>query len=128
MENGKFLKERADKFYETAKFNFEKGMFDIAAFNIEQAAQLYIKYAIFNILGDFRKTHNIKQLLEDYYKATKKREVLDFITINLKTLEELEEIYIQSRYIPANFFKEDIEKLFNFLEELKNILNINGLH
>jgi len=41
-----FLKEKGKKFYLNAIDLFEKGDFDLCAFNLEQSCQLYLKYLI----------------------------------------------------------------------------------
>ena len=47
------FKEKADAFLDTAIYNFEKGKYDLTAFNIEQAIQLYIKTKLLELLGEF---------------------------------------------------------------------------
>jgi HEPN domain-containing protein len=37
------LKRRALSFLEAAKFSLQKGFYDLAAFNAEQAAQIYLR-------------------------------------------------------------------------------------
>jgi len=42
------FKEKADAFLDTAIYNFEKGKYDLTAFNIEQAIQLYMRRKLKN--------------------------------------------------------------------------------
>jgi HEPN domain. len=88
--------------------------------------QLFLKYEIWKILGDFEKTHKISELLEHYQKASGKTKEIDELKENYKqTINDLEIAYIESRYLPAEFFKEQIDSMFKFVEELLAILE-NG--
>ncbi|ADC65220.1 HEPN domain protein [Ferroglobus placidus DSM 10642] len=68
----KFI-EKAKGFEEMAKFNFEKGRYDLAMFCVEQAAQLYIKAKFLELIGEFPRTHDLIKLLgnlsEEYNKS-----------------------------------------------------------
>jgi HEPN domain-containing protein len=122
---GEFLKERADEFVKLAEYAYKRKKYDLAMFNLEQAVQLYLKYKIWQKLGDFRKTHSIKNLLKDFGKVYKKsKKIKKLINDNLKLIRDLEIAYIESRYLPAQFLKEDVDKAFEFIEELKNILDL----
>jgi HEPN domain-containing protein len=46
MGKEEFLKRRAMEFYKLARRNFEDGFYNISAFEIEQACQLYLKYIL----------------------------------------------------------------------------------
>jgi len=83
MKEGEILKIMAERFLETAKDLYKKEYYDLCAFNIEQAVQLFLKYEIWKILGDFEKTHRISELLDHYQKASGK----------IKEIEELRENY-----------------------------------
>ncbi|MCS7150910.1 MAG: HEPN domain-containing protein [Endomicrobia bacterium] len=121
--NFAILKERADKFYEIAKECYKKGYFDLAAFNIEQAVQLYIKSVLYKLVGDFEKTHDLFELLNDYKIISGKTQEVDELIKNHKQIiNELNIAYITSRYLPSKFFKEQLEDMFKFLEELLKIL------
>jgi len=117
---GEILKERADEFVKLAEYAYKRKRYDLAMFNLEQAIQLYLKYKIWQKLGDFEKTHSVNKLLKDFGKAYKKSKAINkFIKENLKLINDLEIAYIESRYLPAQFFKEDVDKAFEFLNKLK---------
>jgi HEPN domain-containing protein len=119
------LKIRGERFLETAKELYKKEYFDLCAFNLEQAVQLFLKYSIWKILGDFEKTHDIFTLLGDYKKASNKEKEIDDLVKNFEeTINDLEVAYIEARYLEVNFTKNQIDKMFEFLEELKKILNL----
>jgi HEPN domain-containing protein len=122
---GEILKERADEFVKLAEYAYKRKRYDLAMFNLEQAVQLYLKYKIWQKLGDFEKTHSITKLLKDFGKVYKKsRKIKKLINDNLKLIRDLEIAYIESRYLPAQFLKEDVDKAFEFIEELKKLLDL----
>jgi HEPN domain-containing protein len=122
---GEILKERADEFVKLAEYAYKRKRYDLAIFNLEQAVQLYLKYKIWQKLGDFEKTHSIIKLLKDFGKVYKKsRKIKKLINDNLKLIRDLEIAYIESRYLPAQFLKEDVDKAFEFIEELKKLLDL----
>jgi len=122
---GEILKERADEFVKLAEYAYKRKRYDLAMFNLEQAAQLYLKYKIWQKLGDFEKTHSITKLLKDFGRVYKKSKAVNkLIKENRKLINDLEIAYIESRYLPAQFFKEDVDKTFEFLNKLKKLINL----
>jgi len=122
---GEILKERADEFVKLAEYAYKRKRYDLAMFNLEQAIQLYLKYKIWQKLGDFEKTHSITKLLKDFGRVYKKSKVINkFIKENLKLINDLEVAYIESKYLPAQFLKEDVDRVFEFLNKLKNLINL----
>ena len=127
MKEGEILKIRSERFLETAQDLYKKGYYDLAAFNIEQAVQLYLKYKIWTVLGDFEKTHSISELLDQYGKISgQEKEIQELKEKHKQTINDLEVAYIESRYLPAQFLKEQIENMFQFFEELKSLIGNNG--
>lgn len=61
-----FLKERAIEFWETAQYLFEKGRYNLSAFNLEQAIQLWLKYLIGKKVGEWPKTQYLNELIEEF--------------------------------------------------------------
>jgi HEPN domain-containing protein len=126
VKEGEILKIRAERFLETARDLYKKEYYDLCAFNIEQAIQLFLKYELWKILGDFEKTHKISELLDHYKRASGKIEEIDKLKENYKqTIYDLEIAYIESRYLPAQFLKEQIDLMFKFVEDLLSIFK-NG--
>jgi len=118
------LRKRALNFLKNAKDLFKKGIFDIAAFNLEQFCQLYLKYKLFMEIGEFPKTHSIRDLLLELGKASsKKGEVRKFLTANISTIKNLENAYITSRYIPIEFEKEEVNEMLKFVKNFKNFVD-----
>jgi HEPN domain-containing protein len=48
------LKKRAASFLELAGYSLQRGFHDVAAFNAEQAAQLYLKATLLELIGASR--------------------------------------------------------------------------
>ena len=114
--------EKAKKFKENAIYNFKNKNFDLAMFNLEQAAQLLIKAKLLDIKGYYEKTHNLRKLLLELKDVWKKEELKKFIEENKKQLRDLERAYITSRYFFEEFFEDEVKRCFDLLEKLWNLL------
>jgi len=120
-EVGKF-KEKADAFLDTAIYNFEKGRYDLAAFNIEQAVQLYIKTKLLELLGEFPRTHSLVALLRELSRVFKEEEVERFRKENIGMLTKLSDVYITSRYYTREFYEEEVKELIEFAYKVRRLL------
>jgi len=69
MATMEFLKIRAQEFRDNAQLIMERDKFALAAFNIEQAVKLELKYFIGSRLGDFPRTHSLKTLFQECLKV-----------------------------------------------------------
>lgn len=119
MANAEFLKQRAEEFFETAKYSIESKRYNLATFNMEQACQLYLKYYIFLKIANFSKTYSVQDLLSGLAVAYEKEaEVEEIKKKYFEEISNLEESYITARYLPAEFNKMQVEKMKLFLEEL----------
>lgn len=62
----------------------DQGVYDLAAFNIQQHVELYLKYRLFLLVEDYPKTHSIKRLLKEIGIATsKEKEIISFMEENI---------------------------------------------
>lgn len=116
-EEAELLRKRAKVFLETSKYLVEKGDYDVAAFNAEQAAQLYLKSTLLEIIGDYPRTHSVIFLLKEL-ERTGLEEVSKFIKENKNGLHILEDSYLTSRYFYKSFDKEDAEYLISLAEKV----------
>jgi len=114
------LKRRASLFLELARYSLERGFYDMAAFNAEQAAQLYLKATLLELIGDFPRTHSILLLLGEL-KRVNEKDVEDFIRRNKRRLHVLEDAYLTSRYFYKFFDREDAEDLIAAAEEVVSL-------
>ncbi|MDK2372905.1 MAG: HEPN domain-containing protein [Candidatus Korarchaeota archaeon] len=112
-EEGEFLRERAEKFFEVGKRLLEEGVIDLAAFHFHQASELILKYALFRITGDYPRTHSIRRLLKLLSKSTGDEGIMEFLRENINSLSNLENAYMTSRYLPAEFYREEVMSMMD---------------
>ncbi len=125
-EEFEFMKEKATDFYRYALLAIKDKKYYISALHFEQSAQLYLKYTLALLLGDFPKTHSLNKLLNLIIKSTKNKK----ISKNLEKFKEkwqeiifdLEEAYFTSRYFPVEFPRDKILKMQKFVDELRKNL------
>jgi len=113
------LKRRALSFLEYAKIQLKGEAYDLASFSSEQAAQLYLKSLILQLSGEIPRTHSIRELLRIIGELTNRQEeVKEFIRENRIRLRLLENAYIESRYLPIVYEKEDAEVIVGIAKEV----------
>ena len=117
-----FLKERAREFFEEAKELLKKKRYNLSAFNLEQAIQLFVKYLIGKKLGDWPKTHYLSELVPDLARVYKSKEILKFYRENELFFENLEDAYFVSRYFPKKFSENSLLQLFEKSEEFLELV------
>lgn len=123
MARADFLKKRADEFFQDAKIDFREERYNLAAFHLEQACQFYLKYYIFLKLGDFTKTHDLRELLDELGKSYGKEKEVEKLKAQKEIeIAQLNEAYITSRYLPIEFNKNQIKRLKLFTKELISFL------
>ena len=118
-----FLKERAESFLRDADFAIKEKRWFAGAFHLEQAVQLYLKYYLFRKLRDFPKTHSLERLLRLIGEAYKKKKSTEkLLKKHREAISDLQEAYLTARYLPVEFFPEQIEKMKKFTKELLTFL------
>ena len=120
-EEIKIFQEKADAFLDTGMYNFKKKRYDLAAFHIEQAVQLYVKTKLLEVAGEFPRTHNLVALLNELAKINGK-EIGRFAKDNLDVLTKLADVYITSRYYTREFYGEEVKGLFDFVQKIEVLL------
>ena len=119
------LLKRARDFLETADYQMSKGFYDLAAFSLEQALQLFLKAKLLVEGVNYPRTHSVRTLLEmllEVVSEDKKTVVRDVLEDYLLELGMLEDAYITSRYVVREFTKQEVEKLSNAVKEImKNV-------
>ena len=122
-EEIKKLLERSKKFRDAAEFHFSRGDYDLAAFNLEQALQLYLKAKLLENGVEFPKTHNLSKLFLFFgERVSKKEEFEKFVRDKSLEFASMEDAYITARYFPREFRKEEVERLKKFLEEVEEVV------
>lgn len=112
------LRRRARSFLRDAYGDYERGDYDLVLFHVEQAMQLYAKYLLYRLLGDYPKTHSIVRLLRDLQRVYSSRELEEIVNRHLELLYLLEESYITARYIPREYDSEIARRALELCELL----------
>jgi len=123
MAKADFLKEKAETFLEDAKYDISREKWFAAAFHLEQAVQLYLKYYLFLKLRRYPKTHSLRNLLEGIGEVyDKKKDVKKIIKENANIISDLEQAYITSRYLPVEFFEDQVKNMERFTKKIIKFL------
>jgi len=120
MEEVEILRGRAKTFLKYAKEALERGDFDFACFSSEQAAQLFVKSVILELVGEVPRLHRVRELLYLLGRSVPEMEkpITEFVEENREALRALEDAYITSRYMPSMYTREDAEALVKLAEDL----------
>lgn len=112
-----FLKNRAMEFWEEGVRLFNEGKYNLSAFNLEQAVQLWIKYLLGIKIGDWPKTHYFSELIKGLAKAYESEKLLKFYQEKELFFDSLEDAYFTSRYFPKIFSQNGTHQLLKNSEE-----------
>jgi HEPN domain-containing protein len=123
---GQFLTERAERFYSLGKRLLEEETLDLAAFHFQQAAELWLKYQLFEELGDYPKTHSLKALIGDLPAVSNlESELKSLFDQRIDVISNLQNAYITSRYLPGDFRQKEVKNMQELVTELKHLLQSN---
>ncbi len=123
-EDVEILRRRAEKFLENAEHLLESGVYDISAFSAQQSVELYLKYKLFTLVGDYPKTHSLKKLLREIGKVSGNEEkIREFILSNIDRISNLENAYITSRYFPTEFERLEVESMINLARKIISLVD-----
>ena len=115
MKEAELLNERSKKFLKEAEDDIKKGFWDLAAFHLEQALQLKLKFLLAKRIGYFSKTHLLSELLKEIKKVFPS--LSKFLLKEKEKVEELELAYTGARYLPIKYSKEDVKELLEFVKK-----------
>lgn len=112
------LRGRSLRMLSSAGGSLSKGDYDIAAFMAEQSVQLYVKSVLFEFAGEVPRIHALRQLLGALKAVVDQPARIDqFVAENRSLLIRLEDTYINSRYVPREYEKEEAKELVDFAQE-----------
>ncbi len=118
-----YLKKRGEEFLKTSEYHLNNEMYDLAAFDLEQALQLFLKYTIFLKIKTYPPTHSLKSLFKMLGETYNKEKELDKVLKNkYQLIGNLEQSYISSRYLPYTYTKEEVFEFQKFLNEVVEFL------
>jgi HEPN domain-containing protein len=122
-EEIKRLLERSRKFKDAFEFHFSRKDYDLAAFNLEQSLQLFLKGNLLKRGIEFPKTHTLRKLFLLLGESLGKlKEFKKFEEENSLEFASLEDIYVTSRYFPRKFEKGEVERLKKIVEKVEEIV------
>ncbi len=121
-EDYRYLVERSRRFYETALVQIDRGFYDLAAFSLEQALQLYLKALLLRLGVDYPRTHSVRRLLELIHQISGRQEVGELLRRLVLELALLEDAYVTSRYVPRDFSKEEVMRLKDAVDEVMRVV------
>jgi len=111
------LRDRALRMLIQAKRSLSSGDYDIAVFLADQSIQLYLKSVILEISGETPRTHVLRHLFNALKLTLNQQSIDQFVRDNRSLIIRLEDAYINSRYIPREYEREEAEELVSFAEE-----------
>jgi len=120
-EEVEHLIERSRRFLETAEYQIDRRFYDLAAFSLEQALQLFLKSKLLENGVDYPRTHSVRMLLEILQRVVsddKKKVIRDVLNEYLLELGILEDAYITSRYVMREFREEEVRRLLQVVKEV----------
>ncbi len=117
MEEAGLLRRRALDMLSAAERHLEEGSLDLAAFLAEQAARLFLKSVILLKLGEVPRTHSLRELLSVLRRVCGEG-VDEFVRRFRAGLSRLEAAYIESRYLPRSYVREEVEELVEVAREV----------
>lgn len=121
MSGYDFLRENAESFWRNAKQLFEQGEYNLAAFNIEQAFQLMLKYFLAIKIGDFPRTHSLRRLFREAESLCSS--LGSFFVNNINVIGNIESAYIASRYYPIKFEAIEVKEMLGVFEKFLEVLD-----
>lgn len=118
-----YLKKRGEEFLKTSEYHIDNEMYDLAAFDLEQALQLFLKYTIFLKIKTYPPTHSLKSLFKILSETYDNEKELNKILKNkYQLIGNLEQSYISSRYLPYSYTKEEVLEFKKFVNEVVEFL------
>ena len=117
------LRKRALDFLEEARIALKRGAFDVACFLAEQSLQLYLKFVLLKVLGDYPRTHSVRRLLGELNRLLGSEDLEEFVKANRFRLSVLEDAYLMAGYFVKEYDAEDAEDMVKLTEETIEIIN-----
>ena len=123
------LKRRALKALDWARRAFSEGDYDTCAREVEYAVQLYIKSLIYRVLGEERRGHDVRSLLEVLVSALMEKGaeeeasmIIDFIRSKRRFLAELSEAHTRATYGIFEYGEREARILLSIAKEIIELL------
>ena len=118
LEEAEILRERAEAFLKNAERPVMEGVYDLAAFNIEQHYQLMLKYKLLIKTGTYPRTRSVIRLLRELSKIAEELKELLSNREAMIYLTKIEDTYIGARYLPRRYEEVEVEEMLRFTREV----------
>jgi len=112
------LKRRGEDFLRSARYNLSVGAYDLAVFDSHQAAELYLKGSLLNLVGTYPRTHDLTEFVEDWMAEACEEVVEEFLAEWGERLDHLTDAYFSSRYALRSFKRRHAEVFIRVAEEV----------
>ncbi|MEM4970846.1 MAG: HEPN domain-containing protein [Sulfolobales archaeon] len=128
-ERVELLKRRSRVFLGVGRELLERGVLDLAAFNIQQSCQLRVKASMLRLLGDFPRIFSVRELLgilaarlDEMGFSGVAMSLRDFARRYRDSLADIDAIYTMARYGFFTYTAKDVEEMLRICGELDRVL------
>jgi len=120
LESVDIMLKKSKMFLNSAKGNIERKLYDVACFDADQAAQLFLKAHILKFIGFVPRTHGIRTLLGHLASVPKinKTTITRFVSDHRSDLIMLEVAYLRSRYSGEAYNRQDAKECIEVAEKV----------
>lgn len=122
FEEAEVIRDRAEAFLKNAEGLVEEGIWDLAAFNIEQYCQLMLKYKLLIKTGTYPRTHSAMRLIRELSKISQDLRALLDDANNIVYLTKIEDAYISARYMPRRYEEAEVKSMLKFVKEVFKVI------
>lgn len=116
FEEAEIIRKRAEAFLNNAERLIDEKVWDLAVFNLEQYAQLILKYKLLIRKGSYRRTHSLRSLIRILAEISPAIKVLIEDEKYLHLIARLEEAYVQA--LPYTYEEKEVLSLHKFVVEV----------
>lgn len=118
------LRKRARTFLRHAGESVKTKEFDFACFSAEQAAQLFVKSAMLEIIGEVPRSHSVREMLALLASSSPKNKkgIMKFMRENRRELRLMDDAYINSRYLPSEYTVGEAEILLDLSRAIRALM------
>jgi len=130
LDSVNILLKKSAMFLSSAKGNVVRKLYDVACFEADQAAQLFLKAYILKFSGIIPRTHSIRTLLGHLASVPKidEKTINKFASEHRSDLVMLEVAYLRSRYSGEEYNRQDAQKCVEVAEKVMQLVKQVVVH
>jgi len=120
LDSVNILLKKSKMFLNSAKGNITRKLYDVACFEADQTAQLFLKAYVLKLSGLLPRTHSIRTLLGHLASVPKvdRKTMIKFASEHRSDLIMLEDAYLRSRYSGEAYKRQDAKKCVEVAEKV----------